>query len=662
MARIRVSGASGSSENTIVFIPAGGHSHDGVTSSLISTEKYSIYDFSPSFVNSTQSQTRAIRQENNRLAFESLVVNIVNQSVLVPAGIRLTPGTLNASAIIANTITAVHLAANTITADEIAANTITTNQIAANTITAGDIAANTITADQIAANTITTNQIAANTITAGDIAANTITADQIASNTITADELVSNVVLVNNIIRSNVYTPGSDGWKISNDGTAEFSNVIVRGNIYSNVGTIGGWILSNTSINSGNTYLYSNGQITNGNFSVSSTGVLTATGANFSGTITGNTTSTADLFIREPTGGRFYLTYMLGDYVQVKRTQSDYSTITGSGAFLGYFNASTVADDATMVVNSTTPVASGTFVQASSSGNLTATGTITAAAFSGNATSASAVPASGITGQTGMWTSAARPGPYRLYRRDDNNDYSVQTYFAGGRWRLYGYNGDTAHADTHVGYADSAGSAGSAGTLSGQYVKFVGAGSSGEAAFWIHDQANGSSTTQAEYTAVLSAAWIAGTTPATTWGVSRDGLKGYIQQYYSGNSYSSRTITGASDRRVKDNIEPISSVIDVLGIIDTIEPKIYDYLHYVTKKLDKNGNVTDEYNDAPKKFGFIAQELQSALGEYGDLVVDEIDDPRYDFKLLTTEDRGIIAIMWEAIRQLKAKIDILEAK
>jgi hypothetical protein len=56
-----------------------------------------------------------------------------------------------------------------------------------------------------------------------------------------------------------------------------------------------------------------------------------------------------------------------------------------------------------------------------------------------------------------MWTSAARPGPSRLYRRDDNNDYSVQTYFAGGRWRLYGYNGDTAHADTHVGYADSAG-------------------------------------------------------------------------------------------------------------------------------------------------------------------------------------------------------------
>jgi hypothetical protein len=81
--------------------------------------------------------------------------------------------------------------------------------------------------------------------------------------------------------------------------------------------------------------------------------------------------------------------------------------------------------------------------------------------ISGNAAranTAAAVAASGITGQTGMWTSTARPGPYRLYRRDNNSDFSVQTYYTGSRWRLYGYNGDTEHADTHVGYADSAGS------------------------------------------------------------------------------------------------------------------------------------------------------------------------------------------------------------
>ena len=66
--------------------------------------------------------------------------------------------------------------------------------------------------------------------------------------------------------------------------------------------------------------------------------------------------------------------------------------------------------------------------------------------------------ASGISGQTGMWASVNRPGPYRLYRRDADDGYSVQTYWTGSRWRLYGYyNNDTGHADTHVGYADSAG-------------------------------------------------------------------------------------------------------------------------------------------------------------------------------------------------------------
>ena len=53
-------------------------------------------------------------------------------------------------------------------------------------------------------------------------------------------------------------------------------------------------------------------------------------------------------------------------------------------------------------------------------------------------------------------------GVTRLYRRDSDSDYSVQTYWTGARWRLYGYVGDSNHADTHVGYADSAGSASSA--------------------------------------------------------------------------------------------------------------------------------------------------------------------------------------------------------
>jgi hypothetical protein len=40
MARIRIASTSGASENTIVFSPAGGHSHNGRNSSLIDSTAY----------------------------------------------------------------------------------------------------------------------------------------------------------------------------------------------------------------------------------------------------------------------------------------------------------------------------------------------------------------------------------------------------------------------------------------------------------------------------------------------------------------------------------------------------------------------------------------------------------------------------------------------
>jgi hypothetical protein len=65
-------------------------------------------------------------------------------------------------------------------------------------------------------------------------------------------------------------------------------------------------------------------------------------------------------------------------------------------------------------------------------------------------------------------------GVTRLYRRDDNSDFSVQTYWTGTYWKLEGYNGDSYHAGVsvaHAGLADSAtnanyaNSAGSASTV-----------------------------------------------------------------------------------------------------------------------------------------------------------------------------------------------------
>ena len=117
----------------------------------------------------------------------------------------------------------------------------------------------------------------------------------------------------------------------------------------------------------------------------------------------------------------------------------------------------------------------------------TFSGTVTATTFSGSGASLTSLPASQLTGQTGMWTSAGRPGATRLYRNDYDDPYNVQTYYnnTNSRWRLYGYYNNTAHAGVEVAYADSAGTAGSAttagtatnqsgGTVSATYLTVTG--------------------------------------------------------------------------------------------------------------------------------------------------------------------------------------------
>jgi hypothetical protein len=47
-------------------------------------------------------------------------------------------------------------------------------------------------------------------------------------------------------------------------------------------------------------------------------------------------------------------------------------------------------------------------------------------------------------------------GVTRLYRREDNSDYSLQHYWTGSYWYLKGYSGDTYHAGVQVAYADYA--------------------------------------------------------------------------------------------------------------------------------------------------------------------------------------------------------------
>jgi hypothetical protein len=253
------------SENAISFYASGGHAHDGVTSSLIKTNSYSIYDFNPSFIGDNPERRRA--QVNNYNSFRQLVVNTINSTVLEPAGIVLQDNIINSRNIISGSITATEIAANTITADNIAAGTITANNIAANTITANNIA----------------------------------------TGAITADELSSNIVLVNNYITSNnfngtiaangaVTAAGNTGWAITSFGHAVFDTTFIRGSLSaSEVLTPGVDIYSNGTLAGGSFTLYGNGAIvtSSGNFSVDASGNLYAENATIYGEINATSGSIA---------------------------------------------------------------------------------------------------------------------------------------------------------------------------------------------------------------------------------------------------------------------------------------------------------------------------------------------------------------------------------
>jgi hypothetical protein len=296
MARIRIASTSGASENTIVFSPAGGHSHNGRNSSLIDSTAYSIYDFSPTFVGTEVNPDRAVRQENNRIAFEDLIKRVVNNSVLAPAGIRLEPGSLNGSLIIANTITANQLAANTITASQISAGTITANELSSNIVLINNRIVSQNWNGTIQANgTIFSNGIGS----AGWAITNT---HAVFDSTLIRGSIAANSLLTPNLTISNTGAITSTSFNVTAGGNVTATNANITGSITSGSGTIGGWTIDTARIYGGSTYLYSNGsmaigattlasngRITNGNFTLSAAGELIATNANIAGSITATT-------------------------------------------------------------------------------------------------------------------------------------------------------------------------------------------------------------------------------------------------------------------------------------------------------------------------------------------------------------------------------------
>jgi hypothetical protein len=281
------------SENTIYFYPGrGGHSHDGNNSSFIDTSVYSLFDFSWGEVGDPD---RRASQRINYNAFRDFVITTVNGSILEPSGLVLQPGMVNGTA---------HIISRSIEA----------NTIAANTLTANEISANTITSNELAANFVLVNTIIASSDFNGTFDANTFTL----SNTGTdgwAITSAGDAVFTNGLFRGNLFVGANDYWYSNGDfalggntgiyrnaggGITLGANVsILGGVIATSVATPGIDIDANGNLTANTFALYGNGAIvtSSGNFSVSATGVMTATGASIDGTIDASDGSIGAWFI-----------------------------------------------------------------------------------------------------------------------------------------------------------------------------------------------------------------------------------------------------------------------------------------------------------------------------------------------------------------------------
>jgi len=73
---------------------------------------------------------------------------------------------------------------------------------------------------------------------------------------VSAAKLTAGTLAVGSYINSSNYVGGSTGWSINANGQAEFSQVTVRGTIYSTAGTIGGITINSAGLNSGGFWGY----------------------------------------------------------------------------------------------------------------------------------------------------------------------------------------------------------------------------------------------------------------------------------------------------------------------------------------------------------------------------------------------------------------------
>lgn len=296
---------------------------------------------------------------------------------------------------------------------------------------------------------------------------------------------------------------------------------------------------------------------------------------------------------------------------QVIRAAAGQDGIQLAGRAGGSISATVKLIPTTLTTNRTLtmPNVDGTIITTGNLSSITAVGTL----------SSGSIPSSLLSGQTGMWTSAGRPGATRLYRNDIDDQYNVQTYWTGSRWRLYGYYGSSGHADTHVGYADSAGSASTAGIASG-----VSSGGGG-----------------IPYPG------------ATIGGGSANGIG-----FRWANPYVNCTVDNVisapsanfSDRRLKTNIKTLTNGIELVRQLRCVTYNPLDVIGFEDETLEPIIGDLDPYDEM---LGFIADEVQ-------EVYANAVNGTGNNLKSIDTVQMVSMAI--SAIQQIDQRLQLLENK
>jgi hypothetical protein len=176
-------------------------------------------------------------------------------------------------------ITNAKLVDDAVTAAKIATSAITETKIASDAVTSPKIVANAITADKIVSSAITADKIATNAVTAGKILAGTIDVTKLSAGTISVNNLESGTLSATSFIRAG--TAGSSRIEISSAavGAVAAGLYIYNGGTAVLQAPLGGGLTVTGSLTA--TQI----STSSGAFSVNTSGILTATSADISGTL-----------------------------------------------------------------------------------------------------------------------------------------------------------------------------------------------------------------------------------------------------------------------------------------------------------------------------------------------------------------------------------------